>query len=579
MRQPERTVLVATATMAVVVALHWIAVQIGALAHTGDRMRADLATTVGATARLVTHMADPAHAWPANLAARLPGPAGYWGSVAAVFIAAALASAVASRRLHALARVTERRTRLGVDTSARLATARDMRPLIVRRPIPGRFILGRVGRHLIATESPAPRRRRMRRGSGVGDRTSVAIIGPTRCGKTAAAISGILDWSGPAVLSSVKSDLMAATIGWRRTLGEVRVFDPTCSTNEPSCGWSPLRAAGTISGAQKAARGLVDAGPRAGADNLDFWLRLAEQTLWPHLYLAAHHRRTMGHVTRWITTQESPEDPSTELATLAIKGLDDPDPAIARDTRLARDGLLGLWNLDRRTRSSAYATAQTLIGPWNDPDVARTSLTHDVDLEWLLNGDNTLYLCGPLHEQARLAPVFGGLLGDLIHQVYEHVTQTDRAITPTLFVLDEAANTPTRWLPETASTCAGLGVLLVTIWQAKAQLDAAYGRRADTVLTNHGTKVIFSGTSDLATLDYASRLLSDEDTRHSSTTIDESTGHRSRAESRQRLPLLPSHVLRQTRPGTALLIHGDLPPAHLKSRPYYREPSLRARVS
>ena len=42
----------------------------------------------------------------------------------------------------------------------------------------------------------------------------MAIIGPTRCGKTAAAIGGILDWTGPAILSSVKSDLMAATIDW-----------------------------------------------------------------------------------------------------------------------------------------------------------------------------------------------------------------------------------------------------------------------------------------------------------------------------------------------------------------------------
>ena len=78
-------------------------------------------------------------------------------------------------------------------------------------------------------------------------------------------------------------------------------------------------------------------------------------------------------------------------------------------------------------------------------------------------------------------------------------------------VLDEAANTPTRWLPGVASTCAGIGLLLVTIWQSKAQIDAAYGRLADSVITNHGTKIIFSGVSDPATLDYAGRLLGDED--------------------------------------------------------------------
>ena len=78
-------------------------------------------------------------------------------------------------------------------------------------------------------------------------------------------------------------------------------------------------------------------------------------------------------------------------------------------------------------------------------------------------------------------------------------------------VVDEAGNMPLAWLPEVAATCAGIGILLVTIWQSKAQLDAAYGRLSDSVLTNHLTKVVFSGCSDPATLDYVSRLLGDEE--------------------------------------------------------------------
>jgi type IV secretory pathway TraG/TraD family ATPase VirD4 len=62
-------------------------------------------------------------------------------------------------------------------------------------------------------------------------------------------------------------------------------------------------------------------------------------------------------------------------------------------------------------------------------------------------------------------------------------------------VLDEAANTPARWLPQVASTCSGIGIQLVTIWQSKGQIDDVYGTKADSVLTNHGTK----GFSVLAT--------------------------------------------------------------------------------
>ena len=140
-------------------------------------------------------------------------------------------------------------------------------------------------------------------------------------------------------------------------------------------------------------------------------------------------------------------------------------------------------------------------------------------------------------------------------------------------VVDEAGNMPLAWLPEVAATCAGIGILLVTIWQSKAQLDAAYGRLADSVLTNHLTKVVFSGCSDPATLDYVSRLLGDEDVQHRSTVLRPRRRHRrSVSESTHREALTPFHLLRQVRPGEAVLIHGTLPPAHLQARRYWTEP-------
>ncbi len=51
---------------------------------------------------------------------------------------------------------------------------------------------------------------------------------------------------------------------------------------------------------------------------------------------------------------------------------------------------------------------------------------------------------------------------------------------------------------------------LVTAWQSIAQIEAAYGRQAQAILTNHLTKLFFPGMSDAAGLDYLSRLLGDE---------------------------------------------------------------------
>ncbi len=459
------------------------------------------------------------------------------------------------------------RRRLGVSASARLARRADLRTLAARRSrLSGRFVLGRWHHTLLATEATTSRRRTNRRPPA---RTSVAIVGPTRCGKTAAAVSGILEWDGPAILSSVKTDLMNATIGWRRTLGDVRVFDPTDSTGTPTAGWSPLRGATTITGAQQAARALIDTGPRSGVDDVDFFTRLAEQLLWPLLYLAATNGATMRDVIRWTQHQTSPEEPGTDLAhytrTVTDRGRD------------ACHALYGIWALDRRTRASAYATAQTVLGAWTDPGVADASDYEDIDLTWLLDGTNTLYICAPLHHQQRLAPVFGGLLGDLINQAYERVNRTNEALRPTLIVLDEAANTPTRWLPHVASTCAGIGLLLVTVWQSKAQLDAAYGTLADSVLTNHATKLIFSGASDLPTLDYVARLLGDEEIPRHSTTRDRHHQPSVTTATGQTV-MLPAHVLRQAAPGRALLIHNTLPPAHVRSHPYYRDRRLITRA-
>jgi type IV secretion system protein VirD4 len=201
-----------------------------------------------------------------------------------------------------------------------------------------------------------------------------------------------------------------------------------------------------------------------------------------------------------------------------------------------------------------------------------------VRLDDLLAGSNTLYLCAPIEDQQRLAPAFGGLLNDLIKQIYLRVARTGQPITPPLLiVIDEAGNTPLRSLPEYASTLAGLGVLLVTIWQSLAQLQATYARQADTILTNHLSKVFYAGLSDEASLKYVAHVLGDVEVETRSRSAEVTGGRGSVQLATTRAPLAPAHVLRQMRPGDALLVHGTLPPAHLRTRPFYKDRRLAAR--
>jgi type IV secretion system protein VirD4 len=242
--------------------------------------------------------------------------------------------------------------------------------------------------------------------------------------------------------------------------------------------------------------------------------------------------------------------------------------------------LLAIWEMEERTRSSVYATAQTVIWPWADPGVAASSRGRGLDLDWLLGDNNTLYLCAPIEDQRRLAPAFGGLLNDLIAQAYRRVARTGQPLDPpVLIVLDEAGNTPLRALPEYASTLSGLGVLLVTIWQSLAQLEAAHGRQADTILTNHLSKVFYAGLSDPASLRYVSLVLGDEEVETRSRSLAKDAGRGSLQLATTRVSLTPAHVLRQMRPGDALLVHGTLPPAHIRTRPYFRDRRLADRAS
>ena len=187
----------------------------------GHHLTAGLGEALRAIPRLPSVAGDPRSAWPAEVAGELPGPVAYWaatGLVALIAVAVRLVRGSGSGR-----------RRLGVEVRARFASRRELRPLLIRRPQSGRFVVGRYGRWLVATQNRkfAPPGRRMPWRGPSGDISSVAIVGPSRSGKTAeCAIPGVLDWDGPAVLLSVKRDLLDATVHRRRQLGQVRVFDP-----------------------------------------------------------------------------------------------------------------------------------------------------------------------------------------------------------------------------------------------------------------------------------------------------------------------------------------------------------------
>ena len=447
---------------------------------------------------------------------------------------------------------------------------------------PGRLVLGTLAR----------RRARPGRLVLAAERAqSVAVIGPTQSGKTTAlAVPAILRWEGPVLAASVKTDLVRDTLAWRRSRGHVWCFDPGGTTGLPASRWSPLPAARTWGGARRVAADLTDVAQGSGttADG-EFWYATAAKLLAPLLFAAAHGGLQMRDVVRWVDTQEV-----TEVADiLASAGVPDALQA-ARAT----------WQRDDRQRSSVYTTAETVLEPFAESEVALAGDTPpygtppvdsgtprglggwfgdpdpgDVDPAALLVGANTLYLCAPAHDQRRLRGLFSAVVKQVLEAAFSRSARLGGPLSPPLLVvLDEAANiAPLVELDGLAATCAGHGVQLVTVWQDLAQVAARYGERASTVVNNHRAKVFLSGTADPRTLDYASHLVGDEELLVPSVTLDQ-RGARTVTTSPVQRRLLPPESLRRLPAGTGVLVYGSLPPVRLALRPWFDDATLAARA-
>ena len=570
----------------------WLAAWIG-----GDALGVSGSDAFGIAVRLSQHLGSPAEAWPEPARSRLPGPWLYWSCTllaASPLVAMGVWWLRRERRRLGL----EKRVRLGVDAEARMADVADLDPIRVEGPTPGRMIFGRVRGQLVATEAPLQRPTAVtpplsaRSAKGLPyrpTRGSVMLVGPTQCGKSTMVICGVLDWVGPVVASSVKVDLINETFGWRSRMGECRVYDPCRVTGLRPASWSPLRGAGTWGGAQAAAHAVRSCSPPQTGENAAFFESQMERLLAGYLWTAATSGRGMRDVNRWICSQDAPSEHGPgEAATLVHLALGGRDAAIAADASFALEVLESVWTLEERTRSNIFATVQASVWPWSHPDVIGTSQGCDVDLEWLLGSDspgrhNTLYVTAPVKSARRLAPAIGGCISDLLDQLATRYSQTGRPVDPPLLlVLDEIGNTPLRDLPELVSTLAGMGVLIVTVWQSTAQIRAAYAEQGDTVIGNHRSKVLFSGLSDPATGDLVRRLVGDEQVMSRQLSSDLGSfesGRRSIQESLITTGLIPVHVLRQQHTGSALLIHGTVPPAHLMARSQFEDPTLFARAS
>jgi type IV secretion system protein VirD4 len=501
--------------------------------------------------RLPSHLNDPAKAWPPTVRRMLPGPVGMYVALVLVVWGPVLAVGLLIRRLH------PHRRRERKANGARWASLWQLRRLLVTGPRPGRIVLGRrdrwrdllLAKLLLAVEQCH----------------SVLCFGPPGSYKThALVIPAILEWQGGLVATSIKPDVLRATLAHRASLGEVWVYDPLALSGVPVAQWTPLAYCQTYARAKRVGRMLADAADVQGhkPDDANYWQLLGAKLLACVLYAAAGTGRTMADVARWVDVQDFDE------VAQALAELGDEQ---------ALDAWAACISRPDNTRGSVFGTAETLLDVFGDPTVAESAEGCDLDLDALLTGaNNSLYLYAPASEQERLRPLFELLVSVVIHRAEELAAQQpDGMLSPRLFVcLDEAGNCAAiKKLPQLATTGRGQGIQLLTVWHDEAQLAYRYGRRAATVLNGHRAKLILSGQADPASLELASKLVGDQAVTQVSQTSGD--GRASETASLGYRRLLPPEAVRQLKPKRALLVYGHLPPVRIRLRPWFHSPRLR----
>ena len=547
---PDAVLLAVIGTAAALVAAVWVWGGLAGLlfGHGWPHVGAGQLATV--LARLPGRLSHPAAAWPRGVRGLLPGAGGFYGALA-VLAGCAATLVLGASRAGLLARLGRR------PGGTRWASQGELHTLHGGART-GRLALGRCRGRLLYAEQ----------------RHALVAFGPPQSGKSAGlAVPALLEWNGPAVASSIKTDLLLCTLSRRRALGPVFVFDPFELSGCAAQTWSPLRGAATWDGALEVAWRLAAAGEldQRGVEGGDFWAIAAEQRLAPLLYAAARTGAGMDAVVRWAYGQGSRElDAAISQLTGSAR-----DEAELEGAHAAYDAVRAFEAHADRTRSSIEATAQGLLRAYRFARVLRSARSCQITPDALLDERATLYLIGDAKASKLLRPIFLALLSEIVDRAYERATLAGgRLELPVLLCLDEAGNVaPLPNLAEIASTAPSHNIQLVSIFHDLAQARSRYGRQAETVVNSHRARMLLPGVADLETLRYFSGLAGEEEARDTTRTV--GSGGGTRTIGVRRRPLVAPEALRQLPAGRALLLYGRLPPAEVRLRMWFEDRRLR----
>jgi len=395
---------------------------------------------------------------------------------------------------------------------------------------------------------------------------NVLLLGVQRSGKTSTVVvPTLLTWSGAAIATSTKEELVRLTARHRAERGPVWVFAPLDRDTSwiqdlglEAASWNPIASVTDCGSAAELADHFTASGKRGAAAH---WYLSASNLITGLCVFAKERGGDMGSVL--IALNRTAQADYVELSKVV-------DDAHASDLLMAH-----ALTPDREAGSIA-STARSCLGLWVDDRVcsATSSSERELDLDQLLVEGGTLYLVAPAEEAERCRPLFSALIATLLRKATLRARTQGGVLTPRLLLaLDEAANfARIPRLAGYASSGPGQGIQLLLCFHDLAQIESGYGREeARTVWNNCRARLLLPGQGDLVTLEHFSRAIGDEtrtySVRHGNA--------RSSSSSEQRTgrPLCSPDDLRRL--GESVLVYASAPPARLQLRRWDQIPHFR----
>lgn len=447
-----------------------------------------------------------------------------------------------------------------------LASKADIEASVGRRQVVRR---GRTARPLAPSNSPAEVGTQLGRSRGsecwASVEDSVIIVGPPRSGKGLHQIIGaIIDAPGAVVTTSTRPDNLVATLGLRRAIGPIAVFDPQGLSNAEGIRWSPVRGCENPTTAMVRATGLAaGAGfAKGGVSDGAFWHGQTEMALRGLLHAAAIDDAGIGQLYRWGL------EPASAIEAVSI----------LNQSSLAAEGwgdtLDGIVRMESRTRDAIWAGVRSALSALADPAVRKAfdpPPGEGLDPATFIQEKGSIYLLGTGAGASATSSFIAALLEDITESARQLAAKNPggRLEPPMSLVLDEIANlcaVPS--LPSLMADGGGSGISTLVVIQSLAQARDRWGEQAAAAMWDAATlRLILGGSAQTRDLQDLSAVCGerDEELRNWSRGAD---GARTISTSTRRIPILPPDVIRTLPFGAGILLARTAPPILLKMTPW-----------